>query len=69
MFGTFVVVKRHKRLWIDRFEDSLPVYTPPNFVKLHSREPLQALAARFADLHSRDINAIAAFESQYSQRR
>lgn len=60
---TFVVVKRHKRLWIVRLEDDLSIYTPPDFVKLQSRLPLQDLALRFTESRSRDIAAITEFET------
>jgi hypothetical protein len=65
MWGTFVVVKRHKRLWIVRLEDDLPVYTPPDFVKLKSRVPLQQLARRFTEMQARDIGAITEFETSH----
>jgi hypothetical protein len=58
------VVKRHKRLWIDD-PDGRPVYTPPDFVKLQSREPLWRLAEHFASA-GRDIMAIAAFERRWT---
>jgi hypothetical protein len=64
---TFVVVKRHKRLWIDR--DGEAVYTPPNFIRLQSRGPIIALAAHLTEIGSRDINAIAEFETKHSSRR
>jgi hypothetical protein len=41
------VVKRNKRLWIDD-EDGTPVYTPPNFIRLQTRDPLQRLANALA---------------------
>jgi hypothetical protein len=65
---TFSVVKRQKRLWIDRW-DGTPIYTPPNFVRLPNREPLIALALHFTLTCSRDIDAIAAFEDKYSARK
>lgn len=37
------VIKRNKRLWIDD-KDGNPVYTPPDFIYLQSREPLIQLA-------------------------
>lgn len=63
----FVLVKKNKRLWIEG--DGLPVYSPPDFVKLQSREPMQLLAQQFNRVGSRDINAIAAFETRYGPKR
>jgi len=54
------VVKRHKRLWIDD-EDGNPVYTPPDFIRMQSREPLKMLAE---NLSSRPyIDAVMEFEA------
>lgn len=39
------VVKRNKRLWIDD-DAGNPVYTPPDFIHLQSREPIIRLAER-----------------------
>lgn len=64
-WGTFEVVKRNKRLWIDRVEDARPFYTPPDFVKLHSREPLIELARHFTETQSYDIGAVAALETKF----
>jgi hypothetical protein len=69
MTEKFVVVKRHKRLWIDDVGTSEAIYTPPSFVNLQSREPLIALANHFTKVQSRDINAIAEFEAQHSPRK
>lgn len=69
MTETFVVVKRHKRLWIDDVGTGDAIYTPPNFLKMQSREPLAALAKHFTEVQSRDINAIAEFEAQHTPRK
>ena len=65
IWGTCVVVKRHKRLHIEIMESGKLLYTPPDFVKLHSREPLQALAEKFTRLQRRDVGLIAEFEYQH----
>ena len=66
---TYIVEKRHKRLQIIEMETDKLVYSPPNFIRLHSREPLQRLAARFTELGRRDIGAIMAFEAAASNTR
>lgn len=54
-----LVVKRNKRLWVIDRQGAL-VYTPPDFIRLQSREPLNALAA---DLEWRPyIEAVMDFE-------
>lgn len=60
---THIVVKRQKRLHIIEMETDKVVYTPPDFIRLHSREPLTSLAARFTELGRRDIGAIMSFEA------
>jgi len=62
---THDVVKRHKRLHIVRRESGEMVYTPPDFIKLHSREPLQALARNLTAGADR-ITAVVAFETAQS---
>jgi hypothetical protein len=64
----FVCVKRHKRLWIESIEKG-KVYTPPNFIRLQSRQPMHDLAKRFTELGERCINAIADFEARHSARK
>lgn len=60
------VVKRNKRLWIDD-EDGNPVYTPPDFIHLQSREPLKELAENF---RSRPyIDAVMEFEDRFRRKR
>ena len=54
------VVKRNKRLWIDA-EDGTPVYTPPDFIRLQSRQPMFDLAAELED--GDYIGAVMRFES------
>lgn len=62
----YKVVKRHKRLWIDD-ENGNPVYTPPDFIRLQSREPLKELAE---NLSSRPyIDAVMGFETAIRQAR
>lgn len=63
----FLVVKRHKRLWIEA--DGELIYTPPNFIRLQSRAPLINLADQLMSLGSRDIDAIAEFEDRFSSRK
>lgn len=58
---TVHVVKRHKRLWIDD-DNGNPVYTPPDFIHLQSRDPLKELAENF---RSRPyIDAVMEFETK-----
>ena len=61
-WGTAVVVKRNKKLLIEVLETGMFLYTPPNFIRLHSRKEMQKLASRFTELQSRDIKAIMDFE-------
>jgi hypothetical protein len=63
----FTVVKRNKRMWID--QDGQPSYTPPNFIRLSSRFPLQCLAAVLNAVEHRDINLIVEFEALYNSRK
>ena len=67
--GTFEVRKINKRLWIVRYEDGVPVYTPPDFVKIHSRQPMIDLAAAFTKRLRYDISAVVEFQSKYSIRK
>lgn len=60
------VVKRHKRLWIDD-EDGNPVYTPPDFIRLPSREPMRELAEKLQTMPY--IDAVMEFESRYAKPR
>lgn len=63
-YGTFEVVKKNKRLWIQRVETGELVYTPPNFISLHSREPLQHLARDLGQVPlSSGFQEIMRFES------
>lgn len=60
------VVKRFKRLWIDD-DDGRPVYTPPDFIRLQSRDALNELAE---SLRSRPyIDAVMEFEAKIRPRR
>ena len=60
------VVKRHKRLWIDD-ADGRPVYTPPDFIRLQSRQPMHDLAAA---LRQRPyIEAVMEFEAKHIRAR
>jgi hypothetical protein len=63
--NTFEVVKQNKRLWVRCVETGELIYTPPSFVKLQSREPLNDLVRSFNSTLSRDLDAIAAFEARY----
>ena len=65
--AAFTVAKVNKRLWI--VEGDRPVYTPPDFVKLGSREPLKALAQIFNETGAYDVDAVAGFESRHSTRK
>jgi hypothetical protein len=62
-WGTARVVKRNKRLEIRTLETDSFLYTPPDFIHLHSRTSLQRLADTFMELGRRDIGAIMAFET------
>ncbi len=55
------VVKRHKRLHIVD-EAGASVYTPPDFVKVQSREAMASLATSMRG-EPADIELIAAFEA------
>jgi hypothetical protein len=44
-------------------------YTPPDFVKIHSRQPMIDLANEFTKRLRRDIVAIVEFQSRYSTRK
>lgn len=58
------VVKRNKRLYVEH--DGAAFYTPPDFVRLHSREPLHALAI---ELTKRPyIDAVMDFEARCARR-
>jgi hypothetical protein len=63
----FYVVKRNKRLWIVHGNGASVqfVYTPPDFVKLPSRSPLETLAKQMTACGRRDIEMIARFEFRY----
>jgi hypothetical protein len=67
-WGTCVVVKDQKRLHIDILETGLRLYTPPDFIKLPSREPLKELANNFTESQNRDISKIITFESTYTNK-
>lgn len=62
------VIKLYKRLHIVVVDTGAIVYTPPDFVKLPSRAPLQALALAFSDSQHRDIDLIANFEHIWGRR-
>lgn len=64
----FVCVKKHKRLWIESL-DKGKVYTPPNFIRLKSRQPMHDLARKFTELGCRSISAIVEFEAAFSPRK
>lgn len=60
------VVKRNKRLWIDD-DAGRPVYSPPDFIRLQSRQPLVELSEQIA---SGDyIGAVMEFEAAARQGR
>lgn len=59
---TYRVVKRHKRLWIERLETGELIYTPPNFLRLVNRDGLVALAEHLSN-GGDYIKAVIAFES------
>ena len=63
---TYNVVKRNKRLYIEQKETGELVYTPPDFIKLHSRKPLLELADSLLHgaNHPSFIKAIVAFETK-----
>ena len=55
------VVKVNKKLHIAC--DGAIVYTPPDFIRLSNRAPLEKLAERMNELGRRDIDAIIDFEN------
>lgn len=65
----FVVVKKNKRCHIVNKESGEVVYTPPNFVRFPYRAALWTLADTFTSAGQRCINAIAEFETQWSERK
>jgi hypothetical protein len=65
---TYVVHKRHKRLHIEVLETSESIYTPPDFVRVDSRQPLIELAQKFMELQRRDIRLIIEFETRWKMR-
>lgn len=56
------MAKINKRLWVCDV-DGTYIYTPPDFIRLQSREPLWALARELE--HSPYINAVMGFESTH----
>lgn len=60
------VVKRNKRLWIDD-DAGNPVYTPPDFIHLQSREPIIRLAERLRAVSY--IDAVMDFEANATTKR
>jgi hypothetical protein len=63
--GTCKVHKRYKRLHIEVFETGESIYTPPDFVRVGSRQPLIELAQKFTQLQRRDIGLIMEFETRW----
>ena len=61
-------VAKRQRLWIIDRETDQAVYTPPDFVKLPSRVAIHNLAFDLNRLGRRDINRIASFEWEFSER-
>jgi hypothetical protein len=55
-------VKRNKRLWIDS-DEAEGIYTPPNFMRLQSREPMHELARQLTVAGGYSIQAIVDFET------
>jgi hypothetical protein len=58
------VVRRDRRLWIIDV-DGKPIYTPPNYVRLISRQQLSDLAAALQN--NPYIDAVMAFEADASR--
>lgn len=68
-WGTADVVKRHKRLHIVVRENDRVLYTPPDFVQLPNRAPLEDLARKFTELQRRDIDLITDLEYRYRKKK
>ena len=65
---TACVVKKDKRLQIIRYETGEVLYSPPDFIKLHSRQPLVDLAASMI-WYDEIFDRIFEFESNYKTRK
>ena len=62
--GKFAVVKAAQRIWIQNQVTGAMLYTVPDFVKLHSREPLEQIAQISNELGFLDIEDIIEMEAQ-----
>lgn len=58
----FECVKLHGRLWIQDQDTGALLYTPPDFLRLSSRDPLRAMAAEASTQGYLDIRQVIAFE-------
>ena len=65
--GPFTVRKWNRRLYIQA--DGVLVYSPPDFVRLTSRDSLQQLADDATAKHNLDIQLIASFELNSKRRK
>lgn len=65
---TVTVVKRNKRLWIEDDETGETIYTPPDFVRMQSREPFLKLALDMMEPGAARIGLIIAFETAHNPR-
>lgn len=58
----FICNKVNKRLWIQDVVTGCLLYTPPDFIKLHSRDLMDELAVRASMRGRLDIMEIMVFE-------
>lgn len=66
---TYNCVKKNKRLWIEEVKTGKFVYTPPSWIKLQSRTPMQILAIQFCEKDGYDIQAVIDFEVLYGPKK
>lgn len=60
----FICNKVNKRLWIQDVVTGELLYTPPDFIKLHSRDSMEDLALRASMRRRLDIMEIMVFEAR-----
>ena len=65
--GPFTVCKWNRRLYIAA--DGVLVYSPPDFIRLDSRDSLQQLAVSATKSQNLDIALISNFESSAKRRK
>ena len=60
----FICNKVNKRLWIQNVVTGELIYTPPDFIKLHSRDSMEELALRASMRGRLDIMELMVFEAR-----